>query len=105
MMTPEQFARAVLMLQYGVGAFCVLFTIFILFHVFKFVWEVKTKETKTEKENLAHQMAELEEALRSTKTTLEKYQKDLNRYYTGLKILAGNRWITDVKPFLDDEKS
>lgn len=103
-MNPEEFAQAVLMLKYGVGAFCVLITLFLFFQVGKFVYEIKTKETKKEKEDHALQMAELESSLRDAIATINKLNKDLNRYYTGLKILAGNRWITEVRPFLDEDK-
>lgn len=95
--------QSILMLKYGVGAFCVLFTIFILVHVFKFVWEVKTKETKQQKADSALQMAELEEALRANTAMLNLLKKDLSRYYFGMKFLAGEKWPS-VRAFIEEDQ-
>lgn len=46
-----------------------------------------------------------DDALNKNTAAIEKLQKDLNRYYTGLKIISGNRWATEIKPFLDEEKT
>ena len=44
-----------------------------------------------------------DDALKANTAAILKLQKDMNRFFTGLKIVAGNRWVNEIKPFLDEE--
>lgn len=46
-----------------------------------------------------------DDALNKNTAAIEKLQKDLNRYFTAIKILSGARWVSEIKPFLDEEKT
>jgi hypothetical protein len=45
-----------------------------------------------------------DDALKENTAAIQKLQKDMNRFFTGLKLVAGNRWGPEIKPFLDEEK-
>jgi len=45
-----------------------------------------------------------ENALSANTEAIKKLSKDLNRYYFGMKILAGERW-TEIKEFIETDPS
>lgn len=100
----DELTQTVLMLKYGVGAACVLATLFIFFQVFKFIYDLKNKESKDDKDQSAKMILELEEALHANTAALNMLKKDLSRYYFGMKFLAGERW-PEVRGFIEEDRS
>lgn len=102
-------------LEYGIGGICVLLTLQVLFRVGEFLWKLKEKK-ETLSENaitaltkavqdctlatqlLEHRLKTLEGAL----TELPKLKTDLQRSFSALKILAGEKWQTIRDEILKD---
>ena len=63
----------------------------LVFKVGVFLWEfLKAKDKSNDK------------ALDANTEAIKKLNKDLNRYYFGLKFLAGDKW-PEVKSFIEDD--
>lgn len=89
----------------GAAALCILITIYILFRVFTFVWQIKKEKDKLSEESvkkLAQAMeqntAELHElraqiqSLESTFAEFPKFKLDMRRLFFAVKSIAGEKW-------------
>lgn len=91
--------------------------IYMVFKVFTFVYEIikeKQKDAEKDTTNLEDLLAknitvvrQLESDIKMVQDTLAqipKLQKDLRRYYTAIKYLAGNDWPTISKVIVEEEE-
>lgn len=92
-------------LQYGVAGVCVLLTIMVLLEVGKFLWSIQQKKESVSEATLTQLAAnsrELTLALRLLESRLKsmeqllgdlpKMKTDLQRFYTAMKEIAGEKW-------------
>lgn len=59
--------------------------------VARFAWDIYLEKTKSK-----------DKALDANTLAIQKLNKDLNRYYFGLKYLAGDDW-PKIKKFIEEE--
>lgn len=84
--------------KYGVVGVFILLTIHLLWKVAMFVWELKSKKDSATEDTVAalveavddvtDEMNELKDVLGEVK----KLRVDLRRFYSAIKILAGDKW-------------
>lgn len=78
-------------LKYGVAGVCVLLTIMVLIQVGKFVWTVKQEKDKLSDDTVAD-LVKAVEKLEHTVSDLPKFRTDVRRFYTAIKVIAGDKW-------------
>jgi len=97
-------------LKYGVAGICVMLTLLVLVEVGKFVWGLREKKDSLSDVEIKKLTMAVEENTASIKHLegslgeVQKLKTDVRRYYTAIKMLAGERWPEIRDEILDEEK-
>lgn len=92
----------VLNLNHGVIGLCVLFTLWILFSVFKFVWDQRLKKDAVS-DKTVHELSVEVAKLQKIVSEFPKMQIDIQRFYIAVKKISGDEWPSIRDELLKEE--
>jgi len=78
--------------EYGLVGVCVVLTLHLLWRVALFVYEFKKKVDDTDK-NETHELV----------VEVKKMRRDLRRFYSAIRILAGDEWPKIRQEIMQDD--
>lgn len=106
----EELAKEILLLKYGIGAACVLVTIYILLQMFKVIYDIKNKESDQDKDSIKYNTIEVQKLTNQMVKVNESLSKlpDIDRHlwrnFLAVKIIAGGKWDSVMEQIIKEEK-
>lgn len=96
-------------LKYGIAGVCILLTLQSLMKMAEFLWGLREKKDSVSEAAIKELTLAMEantkeiHLLKTAVGELPKFKKDVRRFYTAIKTLAGDEWPDIRKELLEDE--